>query len=211
MKSKSYKIIMDGAWSFEDLYEFPRTYIHIYSFLYSFIKPINNYDDEDDRLVITYSSHPWKGGYSAVNFYNNLQHIVSPKHRLKIKSIKYASLGWIELTAIVTISLNIKRIVLCFTEAAEEVNKLYNNIYKGMHDRKMMKIEAKRHSLKLTKEQSDFAIESAQKLSNLLGFNNLDEMNKLTKNPLATLKILLSFSRKIKKLAEFENKGKAKF
>ena len=207
-KSNTYKIVMDGEWSLEDLYIFPHTYIHIYSFLYSFLRPIEDFDDEDDRLVITYSAHPWRGGYSAVNFYNNLKYIVEPKHRPKIKSIQYASPGWLELTVLVGIALNIKKIVLCFTESANELNRSYNNIYKGMHDRKMMKIEAKRQSLLLSKEQSDFAIESANKFSQLLGFENVEQIQKLTKNSLATLKILLSFYRKIKVLAEFNSKGK---
>jgi len=201
---------MDGEWTLEDLYVFPHMYIHIYSFLYSFLRPIKDFDDEDDRLVITYSAHPWRGGYSSVNFYNNLKYIVEPRHRPKIKSIQYASPGWLELTVLVGIALNIKKIVLCFTESANELNKLYNNIYKGMHDRKMMKIEAKRQSLFLSKEQSDFAIESANKLSQLLGFENVAQIQKLTKNPLATLKILLSFYRKIKVLTEFNSQGKTK-
>lgn len=208
---ENYKIDMDGDWSLEDLYEFPHTYIHVYSFLYSFLRPIENFDDEDDRLVITYSAHPWRGGYSSVNFFNNLKYIVNPNHRPKIKSIQYASPGWLELTVIVGISISIKKIVLCFTESANSINQLYNNIYKGMHDRKMMGIEAKRQSLLLTKEQSDFAIDSADKLSKLLGFENIGQVHKLTKNPLATLKILLSFYRKIKLLSEFTAKGKAKF
>lgn len=210
-KVEDYKIEMDGEWSLEDLYDFPHTYIHVYSFLYSFLRPIENFDDEDDRLVITYSIHPWRGGYSSVNFFNNLKHIVAPKHRPQIKSIKYASPGWLELTAIVGVALSIKKIVSCFTESANALNQLYNNIYKGMHDRKMMGIEAKRQTLLLSKEQTDFAIESANKLSNLLGFENVEQIQKLTKNPLATLKILLSFYRKIKVLAEFTAKGKAKF
>jgi len=187
---------------------------NIYSYLfilYSFYYEIEDYNDEDDRLVITYSAHPWKGGYSSVNFYNNLQYIVKPKHRPKIYSIQYASPGWIELTVLVGIALNIKKIVLCFTESANELNKLYNNIYKGMHDRKMMKIEAKRQSIQLSKDQIDFAIDSANKLSELIGFENLKQIQMLTKNPSATLKIMLSFYRKIKILADFSSKGKTKF
>ena len=210
-KLDSYKINMDGNWSLEDLYTLPHTYIQVYSFLYSFESPIEDFDDEDDRLVITYSAHPWRGGYSAVNFYNNLKYIVEPKHRPQIKSIQYASPGWIELAVIVSIALNIKKIVSCFAQSANELNTLYNNIYKGMHERKMMGIEAKRQSLILTKEQTDFAIEVANNLSKLLGFSNVEQIQKLTKNPLATLKILLSFYRKIKTLAEFTYKGKTKF
>lgn len=180
-KANSYKIEMDGDWSLEDLYVLPHTYVHVYSFLYSFQSPIGNYNDEDDRLVITYSAHPWKGGYSAINFYNNLIHIVKPNHRPKIKSIQYASPGWLELTVIVGVALNIKKIVLCFTESANELNTLYYNIYKGMHERKMMKLEAKRESLKLSKEQEEFAIESANNLSQLIGFDDVEKIQKLTK------------------------------
>ena len=61
----------------------PHTYIQVYSFLYSFYTPIEDFDDENDRLVITYSAHPWKGGYSAVNFYNNLKYIVPPSVSLQ--------------------------------------------------------------------------------------------------------------------------------
>jgi hypothetical protein len=47
--------------------------------------------------------------------------------------------------------------------------------------------------LLLTKEQSDFAIESANKLSQLLGFENVAQIQKLTNNPLATLKFYSLF------------------
>ena len=202
---------MDGEWSLEDLYVLPRTYIQVYSFLYSFVRPVDDFDDIDDHLVITYSAHPWKGGYSAVNFYNSLQHIVEPRHRPKIKSIQYASPGWLELTALVSIALNIKHIVSHFAKSGNELNELYNNIYKGMHQRRMMNIEAKRQSLMLERDQADFAIDSANKLSQLLGFENVEQIQRLTQNPLATLKILLSFYRKIRTLAKFKDDGKAKF
>lgn len=202
---------MDENWSLEDLYLMSHAYIQAYSFLYSFYSTIKNFDDEDDRLVITYSAHPWKGGYSTINFYNNLKYIVPSRHRPKIKSIQYASPGWIELTLIVAVALNIKKIVSCFCSSGNELNSLYHNIYKGMHERKMMRIEAKRKSLILSKKQIHFATESANSLSKLLGFKNIKEINKLTNNPLASLKILLSFYRKIRKLSEFTQKGKADF
>jgi hypothetical protein len=210
-KAESYKINIDGEWSLEDLYIFPQKYINIYSFIYSLEMPIEDFDDEDNRVLITYSAHPWIGGYSAVNFYTNLKYIVRPEHRPQVKSIQYSSPGWIELTAIVGIALNIKKIISCFAHSVNEINTLYNNIYKGMHERKMMKIEAKRESLKLNKEKKAFAIQAATELSGLLEFNKVDHIQKLTKNSLATLKILLSFYRQIKILRKFTDKGKANF
>ncbi|NDV61659.1 hypothetical protein G0Q06_04270 [Puniceicoccales bacterium CK1056] len=201
---------MDGEWSLEDLYILPRTYIDAYSFMYSFLRPIETFDDLDDRLVITYSAHPWKGGFSSLNFYQNLKYIVPAKERPSVITIQYASPGWIELGVILVVATQIKRIVSCFVGSASELNSLYKEIYEGMHERKMMKLEAKRESLKLSKEQLDFAVKSTDKLSRLMGFENIKQINRLTKNPLATLKILLSFYRKIKILAEFDESGKTK-
>lgn len=202
---------MDGDWSLEDLYELPHKYADVYAFLFSFSRPIESFDDPDDRLVITYSAHPWRGGFSSLNFYGNLKFIVPPKNRPEVSSIQYASPGWLELSVILGVAMNIKRIVGCFISSASDLNRLYNQIYDGMHARKMMKIEAKRAELKLSADQRDFAIESANQLSQLLGFENVAQIHRLTKNPLATLKILLSFYRRIKVLAEFEKSGKAKF
>lgn len=201
---------MDGEWSLEDLYTLPRTYIDVYSFMHSFLRPIEAFDDPDDRLVITYSSHPWVGGFSSLNFYQNLKYIVAPKERPTVITIQYSSPGWLELGVVLAVATQIKRIVSCFVSSASELNALYKEIYEGMHERKMMKIEAKRESLKLSKEQLDFTVDSAEKLSKLMGFENLDQINKLTKNPLATLKILLSFHRKIRVLAKFDQSGKTK-
>jgi hypothetical protein len=120
--------------------------------MYSFLRPIEIFDDQDDRLVITYSAHPWKGGFSSLNFYQNLKYIVPPKARPSIRTIQYASPGWIELGVILAVATQIKRIVSCFVGSASELNKLYKEIYDGMHERKMMRIEAKRASLKLSKE-----------------------------------------------------------
>lgn len=210
METENYKILMDGEWSLEDLYILPRTYIDVYSFMYSFLRPIETFDDPDDRLVITYSAHPWKGGFSSLNFYNNLKYIVAPKERPSVIAIQYASPGWLELGVVIVVATQIKKIVSCFVSSASELNSLYKEIYDGMHERKMMKLEAKRESLKLSKEQLEFAVESADNLSRLMGFENIDQVNKLTKNPLATLKILLSFYRKIRVLAEFDKSGKTK-
>lgn len=208
---ESYRIEMDGDWNLEDLYVLPRTYIDLYSFLYSFTIAVDQYDDQDNRLVITYSAHPWVGGYSSLNFYSNLKYIVPSENRPSITSIQYASPGWMELSVVVLVATNLQRIVKCFVESGIELNRLYSDIRKGLHDREMMKIEAKRASLELEKEQRDFAIESAEKLSALLGFEHIAELHKLTGNPLASLKILLSFYRKIKILAKYETSGKAKF
>lgn len=72
-----------------------------------------------------------------------------------------------------------------------------------------MRISVKRQEITLKRDQLHFVEESAESLSRLLGFKNLDELHNFTQNPLATLKILLSLYRKVRTLAKYESKGKA--
>ena len=72
----------------------------------------------------------------------------------------------------------------------------------------MLRLEVKRAQLGLQKEEMKFVETSAKQLAEMMGFKNLQQINALTGNPLATLKILLSFYRRVKKLAEYEKNGK---
>jgi|SRR5882724_672665 len=207
MVRDNYRIQIDGEWTLRDLYEFPRVYSQLYSFLYVlvFTSPDDLYDE---RVESAFRSHPWRGGYSAVNFYNQLGYIVPTRDRPKIKSIRYASPGWLELTLAVAIATNIEKLVTAFTKSGKHINSLYTEIYKGLHERRLMRIKAKRQEIALKREQIRFVEESAKSLSRLLGFKNLNELHDFTQNPLATLKILLSLYRRVRTIANYESKGK---
>ena len=215
MTRNNYRIQIDGEWSLDNLYEFPRTYSQLYSFLYVLELASPDLEDEteeylfDSRIESAFRSHPWRGGFSAVNFYQQLGYIVPNQDRPKIKSIRYDSPGWLELTLVVAIASNIERLVAAFSKSGKHLNSLYRDIYKGLHDRRLMRIKVKRQEIVLKREQLRFVEESAKSLSRGLGFKNLDELNMLTKNPLGTLKILLSLYRRLRTLAKYESKGKA--
>jgi hypothetical protein len=50
-----------------------------------------------------------------------------------------------------------------------------------------------------------------QRLSSLMEFQDVETIKSLTKNPLATLKILLSYYRRAQKLSNYEDSNKLKF
>lgn len=204
----NYRIQIDGDWTLRDLYEFPRVYSQLYSFLYvlEFSSPDDLYDE---RVDSAFRSHPWRGGFSAVNFYSQLGYIVPDRDRPTINSIRYSSPGWLELTLAVAIATNIERLVESFTKSGKHINSLYKEIYEGLHERRLMRVKVKRQEIALRRDQIRFAEESAKSLSQLLGFKNLEELHYLTQNPLATLKILLSLYRRVRTLAKYESKGKA--
>jgi hypothetical protein len=107
--------------------------------------------------------------------------------------------------------MSIGILVKTFTKGINELHSLYNGIYKSLQDRKLMQIEVKRRELVLENEQIQFIKEATEELSQMMGFRNVEQMNELTGNPLATLKILLSFYRRIRTLAGYEKDEKAKF
>jgi len=214
-----YKINIDGEWTLEDLYLLPHTYGQVYGFMYSLmeIKEISSETlddfniDFDERIFFTYTSQPWKGGYSAVNFYNYLKNLVPPEHRPRIKAIHYGSPGFMELVLFVPIAIVIKEIIKSFCDAGKSINSLYNEIYKGMQERKLLRIDVKKKELELKEADLRFINSSIKSLAELLGFKNVKELNKATKKSLTSLKILLSFYRRIRLLVDYTNKGKTKF
>lgn len=212
---KEYKINIDGEWLLEDLYLLPHTYSQVYGFIYSLSetnKPnSNDFDDIDERIFFTYTSQPWRGGYSAVNFYNYLKNLVPHKHRPKIKAIHYESPGFIELILFVPVAKAISLIIKSFCESITAIHELYNSIYKGMKERKLLQMDVRKKELELKEADIKFLNSSSKSLAKLLGFKNLKELNELTQNPLTTLKILLSFYRRIRSLADYTKRGKTKF
>ncbi|HEV7877096.1 hypothetical protein [Bradyrhizobium sp.] len=67
----NYAILMDGRWTLDDLYKLPRTFEQAYFALDALI-PSDN-DADADRVARAFRAYPWQGGYSAVNFYNQLR------------------------------------------------------------------------------------------------------------------------------------------
>ncbi|HWD26627.1 MAG TPA: hypothetical protein VG387_05655, partial [Rhizomicrobium sp.] len=65
-----FKIGLDGDWSLEDLYVFPRAFEQVYFAMYSLSTELGEFQAE--RVQRAYEIFPWQGGYSAVNFYNQL-------------------------------------------------------------------------------------------------------------------------------------------
>jgi hypothetical protein len=208
MPDETLKISIDGDWTLKDLYQFPHTYYQVYSFVYSLRMQPSDIDEE--RREITFAALPWRGGYSAVNFYNYLETNIPPKDRPALVSMRYGSAGWIELSAVVGVALAIRLFVTNFVRAASQLHSLYNEIYRGLQERKLLRIEVKRRGLALEHEELKFVQDSARTLSQLMGFQNVDQINQLTGNPLSTLKIILSFYRRIRTLADYERNGKAR-
>ena len=201
-----YKISIAGKWYLEDLYVFPRVYEQVYFLIYSLLP----HDDEmiQDRIQYAYSQFPWRGGYSAVNFYNNLKYTTPRKERPQILSMRFGSPGWIELSLIIGVAVAVERLVKAISSTIREANASYNEVYKGLQERKLLRIEVEKNELELEMRHADYIEHSAQKMASMLQLNELDQMHSKTGSSLKTLKILLSLYRRVRTLVDYKKSGK---
>ena len=203
----SYRIKLDGDWTLDDLYRFSSIYSQLYAFQYSFEQQTV---PDDEWIRDPYVAHPWVGGYDAVNFYKQLANRVPHPHRPTLLSMHYASPGWIDIDVVISVVLGIRIALHALADDVERFNQVYSEVYKGMRERDLMNIRVKRKELELARDTRQFIEDCNGKLSGLLKFEHRQEIDGLTNNPLTTLRILLSYCRRIKKLRKYETSGKIK-
>jgi hypothetical protein len=204
-----YRIEIDGKWSLEDLYRFPRAYEQVYFALEAIIPSDDK--EQDERIERAFIAFPWRGGYSAVNFYDQLKWATPVPHRPAIVSVKYASLGWIELFLNQPLAVQMAGIISTVAASLGVCNKVYNQIHSDLQKRKLLRMAVESRRIALSKEQIAFVKECADNLADVVGVASAKALDERTKDPLISLKILLSVYRRIRTLAEFKNRGKADF
>jgi hypothetical protein len=205
--AENYVIDISGEWSLEDLYVFPRAFEQVYFLIYSLSENIG--EEEIERIRHAYEAFPWRGGYSAVGFYDQLKFTTPRRDRPQIRGIEYHSPGWIELELLVEVAVMVGALVTSVTGSIRLINSTYSRIMKDMQRRKLMRIEIKSAELKLTRDQLAFVEECSSTMARVLGFSNIQEIHDRTGHPYRSLKILLSLFRRVRTLVEYETKGKA--
>jgi hypothetical protein len=205
---ETYRVELAGKWTLADFHEFPYAYTQSYSFLYSLMADEIPEDALEDS---PYRIYPWRGGYSAVNFFKRLYSDIPRSERPQVISISYASPGWIELGLVLVVAMSLRKIIDNLCKAAKSINQTYNEIYMGMQERKLLSLDSKSAELKLDKEHLEFLERSSDTFAKLLGFESYGTLIRYSPNPLTTLKMLMAFYRRVRKLKDYQIKDKLKF
>ena len=202
-----YSIKLDGRWSLEDLYRFPRTYEQAYFALDALIPSESEIDL--DRVRRAFEAFPWHGGYSAVNFYNQLKYATPIKSRPSVRAIEYASPGFLDLALILEQAQTLAAIVAAVAGSITACNALYNKIMNDLQRRKLLRIQVEKAEISLSREELKLIRQYSKEMAELLVIGTPDALEERTQRPLVSLKILLSVYRRIRTLAEYQNKRKA--
>jgi hypothetical protein len=86
---------LDNDWEMQELADLAKLYTQCYSLVYSLSG--DRVESTDEQVVDwfhgVYAKLPWRGGYTAVNFYNSLYAKIPYEQRPQIVEIRYASPG----------------------------------------------------------------------------------------------------------------------
>lgn len=203
-----YMIYVDKRWSLEDLYLFPRAYEQVY-FAYEALIPAAD-DQMNERILRAFNAFPWRGGYSAVSFYNQLKYATPKERRPIIRQIRYASPGYIELVLAIPLAIQIAGVVGAVAGSLLACNKVYNTIYTDAQKRELLALDIKSAEIDLANKQLDFIKNSNEKLAEILMLESAAVIESRAEHPLIAMKILMSIYRRVRTLAEYHQKGKAK-
>ncbi len=162
---------------------------------------------EAERIARAYETFPWQGGYSAVGFYNQLKWAVPKTKRPRVRRIEYSSPGLIELGLVVAVAAAIERIVRSLCKSAKNLNATYAEIYRDLQERKLLKIKTENEIRRLTAPERRVIDAHVETMAQILDVDP-KVLNDKTGSSYKSLKILLSLFRRVKKLAEFQKKGR---
>lgn len=200
-----YRIRMGNEWSLRDLSDLPNNYSKVYAMLYSLQETV---PEADHRVRRAYESYPWRGGYSTVNFFRSLESHLPVEALPQIRSMKYASPGYIELELDDRVAVAVKNVITAFAGSSYELERLFRSVEGELRERRLL---GDKRKSKPTEDDENYLRETAQAMMRLLRIGAAEKLEALTKNPLAMVNILRSFYRVVEKLAAYEGEGKATF
>ena len=162
VKSDVTRLELDGRWDFEDLTQVSREYIQLYGFAYSPLSTLSS--ARQGEIDYIYGKFPWRGGFSTVNFFHQLFHKIPTALRPKVRSIQYASPGFIELQAILAVAVIVAGIVAAVCKSISVAHKTYRDIQKATAEHKLTQIDIAKKEVELTQTQIEFCKNASKDL-----------------------------------------------
>lgn len=203
----AYRVLLDGRWGLTDLYEFPHAFSQCYAFTYCLDSMREPRDA--DRIATAFIGYPWRGGYSYVNIYTVLQNQVPITDRPQIKSISYASPGWLDIVLNVDVAIQVAKSVGILAGSAVTAATAYAKVMKTLSSVSVERKKAQLQEMKLTQAQHKTFVSLCEEMSKFLGFKNVKELHEKTGSPEVSLKLLAAHYRRTNSLVEFVRDGKA--
>ncbi len=126
----------------------------------------------------------------------------------RIRAIKYASPGWLDLALNLDVALQVAKVVCTFAGTAVFLAKSYAAAMKVLYSVKTEREKSRLAYLKLTIEQDAMLMKHCNAHAKLLGFKSVKALNEQTGNSEVTLRLLLAHHRRLRELGKYVEDGK---
>ncbi len=203
---ETYRVLLGGRWTLQNLYEFPHSFSQCYAFIYCLDS--NLHPRDRDRISEAFVGYPWRGGYSYVNIYTVLQNQVPVEDRPDIESISYASPGWLDLFLNVDVAIQVAKSVAILAGSAAVAAKAYASAMKALAQVAVDRKRAQLLEMQLTQTQHKTFMSMCEDMAKFLGFKNVKQLHERTGSPEVSLKLLAAHYRRTNQLVEFVKEGK---
>jgi|GEM_PF-2511094 len=206
--NSDYKVVdIDGRWEISDLRKFSDLVQDCYSFGFALLGATGN--AAKARIDSLFHKHPWRGGFSSVNFFKELYKNIPQEDRAGIRKIDYASPGEIKFYMNGDVADSIRELVLEINDDESPAHESYRTARRFLQDRNW-----------LSKSDTDIQLTASDlvELSQLLdasckAFGLQDHSDHILQlasgDPLSAVKIVLAYFRRLQGLADYVATGKA--
>lgn len=205
------KFLIDGIWEARDFSQFHGKMADTYSLLYV----ANRLDDTDvtseelSFLRESIAEKPWQGGGSYLSFYGGIKDRTVSMHPLRVAGIEYHSPGYVDLAGKREILDDIINSITSLIEDYRSMFKTYQAIYRVLKYDGLL--GAEKEAGFSNKASEDLALKLAHKLAENLGLPNREAvLNACDRSVAIYSKLILSYFRRIKGLANFYIEGRVR-
>ncbi|WP_363797428.1 hypothetical protein ABU614_19755 [Lysobacter firmicutimachus] len=200
---------LDGELYLDDISAIPKLIQQLYSFHYGLTHSYR----PAVRDKLTEIMGKWRGGVNAVNIFTGLKSVIPSIHRPQITELHYASPGHIKLDALPDLTQHIDAALnrISDDQNFERMQELYSSIYdyfkreelSGFDDVDVSK------ATQITNRQSGDLEGFFNVFFDALGWSSYsDSFRGLDPSPLARMRVLLAYYRRLRQLREFVGQGK---
>lgn len=206
--NSAHKFNIDGTW---DLGEFSQFYGQIADIYYMFHNArelgLKNVSPAREAQIKKAFLRPFKGGGSYLALYNDFANDNDRAARLRVSGIQYHSPGYVEVRALEEPFNDTISLLQNFATHSEKLKKSYNDLHKTLSQMGLLRSEQSFLSSK--------SRESIENLSKLLseqmdGLQFSEYMAFANQNIVIAAKVLLSVYRRVERLYQFFQEGRAK-
>lgn len=198
-ENDSFAVLIEGGWSVEDLGVFPRRFSQVYAVLYAL----------NVLHIGRFEQYPWRGGFSAMHFFEHAAKKIPFEHRPAVSTIQYASPGFMRFSLHGDTARQVTQCVEDFVAWREDLRDVYSDLDSHIRHHKL---NDPKESSNIDWQQHDPILrEAAHKLTDVFTVIDGDAFVSAAPTAFEAAKIAMSFYRRVRELSEFENEGLVRF